>query len=156
MSLIGKAVLGLETPPWDSLYRAVIGFYMMPAYYRLGGAGEPVWKLVAFFLVVLVLLRIVPGLMRRVLPFSREIKSVWAERRALARRYDSYQWRKLFGLGLGWLTFLFASGNTWATARILAGFCLIAGSLGMVFWHRHSKALSSQPGSAASAAPTSA
>jgi hypothetical protein len=129
---------------------------MMPAYYRLGGAGEPVWKLVVFFLVVLVLLRIVPGAMRRVLPFRREIKSVWAERRALARRYDSYQWRKLFGLGLGWLVFLFASGNTWAMARILAGLCLITGGLGLVFWHRHSKALSSQAGATPSAAPTSA
>src|SRR6185503_18005416 len=99
MSVAERMVLSLETPPWDSLYRAVIGACLMPGFYQVAGGDYSLWKLFGFFLVVLVALRLVPGMLRRVLPFSREVKSVWADRRTLARRYDSYQWRKLFGLG---------------------------------------------------------
>ena len=148
MSAAGKMVLSLETPPWDSLYRAVIGASLMPAFYRVVGGNDSVWKLLAFFLAVLVALRIVPGMLRRVLPFSREVKSIWADRRALARRYDSYQWRKLFGLGLGWLIYFFISGETWPAARFLAGGCLVAGAMGLVVWLKRSKAIAAQAGAA--------
>ena len=152
---VGKMVLSLENPPWDSLYRAVIGYFVTPAcLYLLGGRGTP-WKLFVFFLAILVALRIVPGIIRRALPFSRAVKTVWADRRTLARRYDSYQWRKLFGLGLGWLTYLLVSGEGWSAAQFMAGGCLASGALGLVFWHGHSKRLATQAGSAAHA-PVSA
>jgi hypothetical protein len=142
-------VLSLETPPWDSLYRGIIGACLMPAFYRVVGGNDSVWKLVVFFLAVLVALRIGPGMLRRVLPFSREVKAVWADRRALARRYDSYQWRKLFGLGFGWLVFLFITGDTWPAARCLAGACLVAGLIGLVVWMKRTKAIAVQAGPAA-------
>ena len=82
-------ILALETPPWDSAYRALIGYGVMPAFLRLLGDDGSPWKLFVFFLAVLAALRIVPGILRRVLPFSRGIKTVWADRRALSKRYDS-------------------------------------------------------------------
>ena len=148
MSAAEKMVLSLETPPWDSLYRAVIGACLMPAFYRVVGGNDSVWKLFVFFLAVLVALRLVPGMLRRVLPFSREVKAIWADRRALARRYDSYQWRKLFGLGLGWLIYFFVSGETWPAGRFLAGACLVAGAMGLVGWLKRSKAIAAQAGAA--------
>jgi len=86
---------------WDSGYRMLIGYGVMPAYLQLAGANRAPWKLFVF------LPRRAGGaanrarVLRRVLPFSREVKTVWAERRALARRYDSYQWRKLFAWDWG-------------------------------------------------------
>jgi hypothetical protein len=144
-----KMVVSLETTPWDSLYRAIIGACLMPAFYRVFGVNDSVWKLFAFFLAVLVALRLVPGMLRRVLPFSREVKSIWGDRRALARRYDSYQWRKLFGLGLGWLVYLFVAGETWPAARFLAGTCFVAGVMGMIVWIKRSKAIATQAGAGA-------
>ncbi len=140
----GKMVLALETPPWDSVYRALIGYSVMPAYLQLSGGNDSPWKLFIFFLILLAALRIVPGVIRRVLPFSREVRSVWAERRALAKRYDSFQWRKLFGLGLGWLACLLVAGKAQDAPLFLALACLVSGALGQVFWFKRSKALAAQ------------
>ena len=146
---VEKMVLALETPPWDSAYRAVIGYGVMPVYLRLPGESGASWKLFVFFLAVLVALRIVPAMMRRVLPFSREVKSVWADRRALAKRYDSYQWRKLFGLGLGWLLYLLVSGKAQGAPLFLSVASVIAGAFGLTFWLRASRVLATQQAAAA-------
>ena len=151
---VGKMVLALETPPWDSAYRALFGYGLMPAYLHLFGRNGATWKLLVFFLAVLVTLRIVPGILRRVLPFSREVRVIWADRRVLAKRYDSYQWRKLFGLGLGWLTCLFVSGEGWIGARFLACTCLASGAFGLVLWRRQGRRLAAQASAAASAPVT--
>ena len=141
---VERLVLSLETAPWDSAYRALIGHGVMPAFLRLFGDDGAPWKLFVFFLVVLAALRIVPGVLRRVLPFSREVKTVWADRRALSKRYDSYQWRKLFGLGLGWLLYLLVSGKAQGAPLLLAITCVIAGALGLTFWLRTSRVLATQ------------
>jgi hypothetical protein len=137
-------VLALESFPLDILYRAAIGWFLTPVYLRLFPGDRAEWRLFVFFLLVLVALRIVPGVLRRALPFSQAVKEVWAERRALARRYDSYQWRKLFGLGLGWLAQLVVSGENWSGVRIMAGACLVAGALGLAFWCKQSRSLAAQ------------
>jgi len=137
-------VLALESFPLDILYRAAIGWSLMPAYLRFSSGERAEWKLFVLLLLVLVALRIVPGVLRRALPVSQAVKEVWAERRALARRYDSYQWRKLFGLGLGWLAQLVVSGENWSGARIMAGACLAAGALGLAFWCKQSRSLAAQ------------
>jgi hypothetical protein len=152
----GRMVLALETPPWDSAYRALIGYGIMPAYLQLFGGSSEIWKLLAFFLAILAALRIVPGVLRRVLPFSREVKTVWADRRALAKRYDSYQWRKLFGIGLGWLAYLVIAGKDRDLPLFLAVVCVLAGAFGLAFWHKHRKVLAAQTNAAAPAAPASA
>lgn len=152
----GRMVLALETPPWDSAYRALIGYGVMPAYLQLFGGNVVPWKLFVFFLAVLAALRIVPGVLRRVLPFPREVKTVWAERRALAKRYDSYQWRKLFGLGLGWLAYLLVGGKAHDVPLFLALACIVSGMLGQLVWFKRNKALTAQTSSATPAAPASA
>jgi hypothetical protein len=148
-------ILALETPPWDSAYRALIGYGVAPACLQLSGANGASWKLLVFFLAVLVALRIVPGVLRRALPFSREVQTVWVERRALAKRYDSYQWRKLFGLGLGWLGYLLVTGKAQGVPLCVAVACLIAGTLGQAFWHRQNRILAAQTGATAPAAASS-
>ena len=138
----GKMILALENPPWDRLYRAAIGYFILPIYYSMMEGHEAPWKLGVFFLAVLASLRIVPGMIRRVLPFSRAVKSIWAERRAMAKRYDSYQWRKLFGIGVGLLVYV--PRNFQYPAFYLALACLIAGLAGDVFWLKHKRLLLTQ------------
>jgi len=141
---VGRIILSLEDFPWNVLYRAVIGYALVPAYGRLLGGQEAAWKLAAFFLLVLAALRVVPGVLRRCLPFSPAVKMVWAERRVLARRFDSYQWRKLFGLGLGWNIYLIRSGQAHGPALFLAAVCLAAGVLGFICWHSRRNLLPGQ------------
>ena len=143
-SAADRLVLSLEAPPLDSLYRAVIGFLIMPAYLVVVGESADAWKLCLFFLALLVALRIGPGLIRRVIPFSRAVKAVWAERRTWGKIYDSYQWRKLFGLGLGWLIQLFLSDKTQGLPLLMASACLISGAIGLVCWTRRIKVLAAQ------------
>jgi hypothetical protein len=143
LSSVDRLLLGIENIPWSILYRAVIGWSLMPAYDRLIGDITSA-KLVGFFLLVLILLRVVPGLLRRILPFSRSVKNEWAVRRAISKRYDSYQWQKLFGLGLGWLGYLLTSGTAPNVSVLLAGGCLVSGAIGLLFWYRTNKTIEGQ------------
>lgn len=141
---MGKLILGLETLPWNILYRVAIGYGVMPSAMWVYGAMPSLGQLFTALLVILVSLRIIPGVLRRVMPFDREVKNIWAERRALAKRYDSYQWQKLFGIGVGWAVYLFLHKRTSGAPVALAGACVIAGALGMIFWLRASRMLAPQ------------
>ena len=142
--MMGKLILGLETLPWNILYRVAIGYGVMPAAMMVHGATPAPSQLFIALLVVLVSLRIIPGVLRRVLPFGRDVKNVWAERRALAKRYDSYQWQKLFGIGVGWAAYLFLHRRTSGAPVALAAACVVSGAIGMMFWLRVSRVLAAQ------------
>jgi hypothetical protein len=75
----------------------------------LAGWRDSDGALLLFVLAGLVALRMAPG---RAAPpgagFGRGAGRPWAQRRALAKSYDSFQWRKLLGLGLGWFAWMLA------------------------------------------------
>lgn len=137
-----RLLLSIEEFPLNILYRAAIGFGLLPVYLwcvaRLNLADSP-GLLCAFVALVLVALRLGPGVLRRVLPHSREVAQVWAERRHFAQAFDSFQWRKLLGLGLGWLAQLAITNNTRADALALAVTFVVAGAAGQLFWIRLNK-----------------
>lgn len=141
---MGKLILSFENSPWDVLYRAAVGCLVMPAAVCVFGKRPAALQLLAVFIAVLVSLRLIPGVLRRVLPFPREVKNTWAERRAMAKRYDSYQWRKLFGIGIGWLGYLVISGQTVGAPILMAGACLSAGAVGFACWRRVSRTMATQ------------
>jgi hypothetical protein len=143
-SQMGKLILGLETLPWNILYRVAIGYGVMPIAIFLHGATPSLSQLFLVLLAILLSLRIVPGVLRRVMPVSRDVKAVWAERRALAKRYDSYQWQKLFGIGVGWAAYLFLHRRTSGAPVALAAACVVAGAVGLMFWLRVSRLLAAQ------------
>lgn len=144
---MGKLILGFENPPWDVLYRAAVGCLVMPVAVLLFGKPPAALQLLAVFITILVSLRLIPGVLRRVVPFPSEVKNTWAERRAMAKRYDSYQWRKLFGIGLGWLGYLLLSGQTAGAPILMAGACLLAGAVGFACWKRVGRPISAQASS---------
>jgi hypothetical protein len=131
-------LISLDRGIWSAIFRLAIGFAIPPVFRGVLGSRASLWTYLAMFVAVLVGLRVVPAIMRRVLPFSAEAKAVWAERRALAKRYDSYQWRKLLWLGLGMLPHLFLAQGIIMHEFVLIGFCLLAGAAGEIVWHRSS------------------
>lgn len=90
----------------------------------------------AFFLGLLIALRVVPALVRLALPFSAAAKEIWASRRALAKRYDSYQWQKLFWVGLGLLPHVATAGELQRGEILVTLVCLIGGSVGLLIWSK--------------------
>ena len=94
------------------------------------------WFLVAWILVGLLAIRIGFAVSRKVFPFSREIRAIWFERRQLAKRFDSYQWQKVFWLGLGFASYMVLSGELGTMGWVLTVSSLISGAGGVVIWWR--------------------
>ena len=86
------------------------------------------------FLVLLLSLRLAPAVFRRAFAFSREAKDLWFERRNLGKRYDSYQWQKLFWIGIGMALHALQSRQHFPAALALAATCLVAGAFGVLVW----------------------
>jgi hypothetical protein len=143
---LDRALLALDQSPCDILCRAIVGLGITPVFLRTAGTRGDTWRLFLFFLLVLAAMRLVPALLRRLLPVSKEVKEVWAERRALAKLHDSYQWRKLLGIGAGWCVYLLVQGESWPGALILSIVCLVIGGIGLAFWLPRARALAAQQG----------
>src|SRR5262245_37312629 len=136
MKFIEQFLIGLDLGPWSAISRVVLGLAIPPVFRALSGGSDSVWISLALFLGLLVMLRVVPAVLRRALPFSAEAKKIWAERRTLAKLHDSYQWQKLFWIGLGLLPHALL-GNGLSNGELLVTIiCLIGGSGGLFFWHR--------------------
>ena len=136
MRVTEKLLVRAEDFPWSILYRIGIGFVLLPAFFASSGNADSVPRLLLFFIAILLGLRIVPMFVRRLLPFSTEVRAIWAERRILGKRYDSYQWQKLLGIGFGLCLYLGVSRRFSAASLMLAGTCLVSGALGSFFWRR--------------------
>ena len=142
MRVLERLLIAAEELPWSIFYRSVIGFLVLPAFFMLrGDAASSFPGLVLFFLAVLVGLRVVPMILRRLVPFSVETRGLWAERRILAKRFDSYQWQKLLGIALGLWAYLCISRRFSPPLLGLAAVCLICGALGTLFWRKRRRTL---------------
>lgn len=124
----------LEKPPWSSLYRILIGLALWPTYSTLFGGRDSAAHLLCFLLAILALLRLVPAVLRRVLPFSSESQSYWRALRQQAKNDDSYQWQKLFWIGLGLLAHAFIVRFQYRAEITLALISLTAGLFGLICW----------------------
>jgi hypothetical protein len=134
-----EKVLGrVEMLPWCGLYRVAIGFCLVPLFVRYRGAGSD-WRLLPFFIAVLLILRLVPAAVRRLVPFSAELQAQWFRQRLLGKRFDSYQWSKLVWFGLGIMLYVDIFDLMGPAPAVLAFACLLLGSLGMLVWHRHGR-----------------
>ncbi len=131
-------LLGLDGPLCGTALRAALGFAMTPATAALLGNGVTLGRIALVLVAVLAVVRIAFAVARRVLPFPENVAAIWAERRGLAKRYDSYQWRKLFGVGGGWVAYLAFVGapSHGREFAIAAGCCALAGIAGMLWWAR--------------------
>ena len=136
MKSLERFLITLDSAPWGALARVALGLSIPPVFRVLSGGRDSVWTSLALFIGLLVALRIVPTVLRHTLPFSAEAKEVWAARRNIAKLYDSYQWQKLFWIGLGLLPYA-VIGNGLRNGELAVTFiCLIGGGAGLFFWRR--------------------
>ena len=133
MNSIERLLTNLDNAPWDAISRVALGLCIPPVIHALSGGSAGVWLSLAIFAGMLFLVRMVPAVLRHALPFSAEAKEIWADRRAIAKRFDSYQWQKLFWIGIGLLPYA-AAGGMGAGETVVTWICLIGGGAGLVFW----------------------
>jgi hypothetical protein len=136
MQLLERFLVRLDSWPWSAVSRVVLGFAIAPICRAIAGSHDQVWVELALFVALLIGLRVVPALLRGVLPFSTETRAIWFQRRQIAKRYDSYQWQKLFWIGLGLFAFAAIDGGLRTGEQVIAAFCLIGGTAGLLLWRR--------------------
>ena len=133
-----RLLLKFLDPPWEAFWRGGLGLITFLLYSKEAsevGLGSFALDVAA----VLVSLRAAAAVVRAVLPFSGEVRHVWAERRALAKAYDSYQWRKLLWMGMG---ICLGAGicRQWSSPQLSLGLgCAMAGGAGAIIWSRRRK-----------------
>jgi hypothetical protein len=134
-----RCVVLLDQYPWSMCTRVGVGFMIPPVLWQLCDDEQSVWCAAGSFLGILFLLRLGSAIVRRLFPFSREAQLIWKERRQLAKRFDSYQWQKLFWMGIGMAGYGLMWGNLGSAIGALIGFCLIGGGLGALLWVRRNE-----------------
>ena len=135
-----RVLLRVDELPAAAVSRAVLGYLVVPAWSALIDQSSRQWTLIPFFLSVLVAVRVVPAVLRRILPFSATVRQTWTERRQLAKQFDSYQWQKILWIGLGLIAYMLVSGQRFASLILLSSFCLVAGAWGLWVWRRQDPA----------------
>jgi hypothetical protein len=143
---IERCLVHADAMPWGAFYRIAIGYWFVDV--QLSSVQHASgWNLIAWFTALLLALRVIPAIARKVLPFSAEAKAIWAQRRMLAKRFDSFQWQKLLWFGVGMWGCMLAARRVERPVAILALFCVVGGGLGMARWRRnaHEQAAARQP-----------
>jgi len=129
-----KLLLAIDTFPLDALWRIAAGFAVFPLADLFFGKKDSTGPLLAGLLVVLLMTRLLPLLLRKVIPFSLPVQQVWYERRSTAKKYDSYQWKKMLWVGIGMLSYIAVSGLFWVGRISIASACVLLGGIGMLRW----------------------
>ena len=136
MISLERFLIALDSWPWSAISRVALGLAIPPVFRTLSGDRDSVLISLAMFIGFLAVLRVVPAVLRHAIPFSAEAKAIWAERRFIAKRYDCYQWQKLFWIGLGLLPYVVIGGGLRNGELLVTFICLIGGGAGLLFWHR--------------------
>ncbi|MDF3808876.1 MULTISPECIES: hypothetical protein [Rhodopseudomonas] len=136
MAPVERFLVGLDSPPWSMAWRVALGLSMPPLLRAISGSRDRVWMDLALFLAILIALYLIPVVLRRLLPFSDEAKEIWSARRRIAKRHDSYQWQKLFWIGLGLFPYTVVGHGLGLGELLITLFCLLGGSAGLFFWSR--------------------
>ena len=131
---IPRLLIAIEEPPWQAIYRVAIGFAVFPVLSRLWGDDISGWMAALSFGGILLALRVVPTILRKVLPIPDSVRTQWAARRQIAKEYDSYQWQKLLWFGLGLAGYAALPGQRRMDRMILASICVGAGTFGLAMW----------------------
>ncbi|HBH78693.1 MAG TPA: hypothetical protein DDY39_02595 [Nitrospira sp.] len=134
-----RCVVLLDQYPWSIGTRIGLGFITAYVLRQLCDNGQQVWYVIGSFLAILFLLRLGPAMVRRLVPFSKEAHLTWWERRQLAKRFDSYQWQKLFWMGIGMAGYAMLGRNVGNAIGVLVALCLLGGGLGALLWVRRNE-----------------
>jgi hypothetical protein len=125
-------ILRADAPPLDGLVRLVLGYAAALAWRSRVGPAPFGWMFILFVLGLLLSVRLVPLAIRKLGRFSPTVTQIWAQRRLLAKQFDSYQWRKLFwfGSGLGIYGLRFSQTLSMPYIVLTTG-CVVSGAIGL-------------------------
>jgi DMSO reductase anchor subunit len=132
---VERVLLKVDEGAFGALCRVIVGFATLPSMSLLMGSDRPDWALIPYLLLILLLLRIVPTIVRNLVQFPAVLREAWATRRRTAKRYDSYQWRKLLWIGVGLAVYMAVLDEPSAVPVMVCAVCLLAGAAGMARWH---------------------
>jgi hypothetical protein len=136
MQHLERYLVELDSGPSSAVSRVALGLCIPPVFRALSGGADRIWIDLGLFLALLIGLRVIPAVLRKVLPFSTEAKQIWSDRRQIAKLHDSYQWQKLFWVGLGLLPYAVVDGGLRTGEWVLTVICLIGGGAGLLIWRR--------------------
>jgi hypothetical protein len=137
LTRVERLLIEVEAPPWNAAWRCMLGFGLLASYPTwFAGGILPVLGLLAWFLGALVMLRVIPGVLRRTLPLSESVQTRWRQKRGLGRTYDCYQWRKLLWIGLGMVAYCLYSASAQAAPMSVALGAMVGGGIGMARWQQ--------------------
>jgi hypothetical protein len=136
LNLGERILLAIDSNPCDAICRVVLGFAMVALFARFTDDASFSWRLIAFIVIVLLMLRLIPAVLRKLFPFSSAVQEKWAERRFLAKRYDSYQWKKLFWIGIGIALYLAVFKHLVISWEVVASLFIISGAMGLARWSK--------------------
>lgn len=136
MRSIEQTLVRLDEFPMSAVWRALLGSAIPPVFAALLGSKDGAWAHMALLLCLLAGLRVGPAVLRFTLPISSELKEIWRKRRFIAKEHDSYQWQKLFWMGLGMLPHGMAGEGLGSGGLAVAAFCLVGGGIGLIAWSR--------------------
>lgn len=140
MAPLARLLVQLDDQPWAAAWRILLGFAIPPAFSSLAGGSDAPWLYLALFIALLFALRVAPALLRFTLPIPADVKEIWRTRRFIAKDYDSYQWQKLFWMGLGMLAHAVVGSALGVAGYTLAALCLVGGGVGLLNWMKVSGA----------------
>ena len=137
LARVERLLIEVEAPPWNAAWRCMLGFVLLASYPTwFAGGMLAVLGLLAWLLGALVMLRVIPGVLRRVLPLSESVQARWRQKRGLGRMHDCHQWRKLFWIGLGMAAYCVYSASAPAAPMSVALGAMVGGVIGMARWRR--------------------
>lgn len=129
-----RTLASIEENPWAALYRLIVGFVALPIVSIAWTGQASAVATVATLVGILLALRFLPMVFRGAISFSKPLQRVWDDRRQAAKRYDSYQWRKLFWFGAGLLAYIALTGQFGVTNVSLGAMCVVSGAIGILRW----------------------
>ena len=135
MRTLDRVLISIDRSTLGAVLRALLGFVCIPLLSLLRQDVRSGWILTIGLLLLMLSLRIVPAFLRKLLPLSPEVKAVWVERRQIAKRYDSFQWQKLFFTGLGLACYMLVSRELSTSTIAVPSFCVLFGAIGLVRWY---------------------
>jgi len=129
-----KLLLAMDEFPLDAIWRIAAGFAVFPLTDLLFEKKDSIRFSLVGLLFILLMIRLLPLLMRKIIPFSMSVQQVWSRRRVTAKKVDSYQWKKLLWIGIGMLSYIAVSGLLWKGRIFIASVCVLSGGAGMLRW----------------------
>jgi hypothetical protein len=145
MPVIERILVALDRPALAAAFRIVAGLMVVPVWLQLGGGRLSGWTLFLFFIGALAALRVVPAVLRKLFRVSSARAGIWAERRRVAKRFDSYQWRKLLWMGLGLAVYWMAAEMPSRAVAVLMWLTISSGALGQLVWRYRAARLPPAP-----------